>query len=159
MDNGKDQQAIRRASEINFESVIGARNRILDEVSSSSRWILATLVTVNGGAAAAIISTDKISRDAKLWSGGIASLGVIFAVLLGYSMILSAQRILPLLNELAGTWMQGVVSGHLNAMELTQRENGLQKAIRPWQIAAHVFGWLSLAAFVISVIVLGYNLK
>lgn len=146
MASGSDP--IQEIAKVNFESVLEARRRVADEAAASSRWILATLVSINLALGAVVISADSFDASTKNSVAVLVGAGVIAAVLLGYLMILAATGILGQLNDLASDWLKGMVGGNLDWDALVRGEAGLLSKARPWRIAAHTLGWISLACFV-----------
>jgi len=150
---------IQRVAEVNFSGQLEVRNRLLDESSAAARWLLATLVTVNSGAVYATFSSDALSKSGKLTASGLFCAGVFWAVMLGYATIFAVHKVMPALMSSADFWVGCILKDAIDGDELVVKQRAIRDAAKPWQIASHAFGWLSLICFLGGVLIAGSSLK
>lgn len=127
----------------------------LKEVASLSRWLLATLVVINGAAAIAILPL-RIANVAKL--GGAASflLGILAALGAGIWSLYQFKRVSIAANTMMGYWLAVAGDGQrLAALETTMKRH-MDQAIG--SRGTHFFVLASVAAFLVGCGLTGWGL-
>ena len=125
------------------------------EVASLSRWLLATLVVINGAAAIAVLPLD-LARAAKLGSAGAFLLGIFAALGAGIWSLYAFKRVSIAANTMMGYW--------LTIAEDEPRVAALEAAMKTHMDQAigsrgtHYFAFASAAAFLVGCIVAGWGL-
>lgn len=157
---GTDQKSsIIRAAEIRFSAVLETRNRLLDENSAASRWMMATLATLNAGGVLGVAGLNGVENFWKIIAISMLCFGVLFAILLGYVTVLAVQSLAFLLNDLADEWMKSILTEEIDGDRLHELQRALIQKATPWKVASHVFGWLSLISFFMAVSGVAIGLK
>ncbi|RXR27543.1 hypothetical protein [Sphingobium fluviale] len=162
MEDGKGSipsELIVKVAELELSSSLEARNRLLDENSAAFRWIFASLLTVNGGAALAGFSSDNITKCGKLVSGVSFVTGIFFALLLAYFTMKSCEKGVKPTGEIAGFWVDTMWSGEFDEELLQQRKKQFVSATRHYNLASSFVGWISAICFLVGAIAMGVYLK
>lgn len=152
VDDAVSKEAIKHVSEVNFAAILEMRNLLSDESSASSRWIMATLITLNAGAMFGLSNVIPLSQSTRLVCVLMLSAGIFFAVMLGYATILAVQSLSKPINDLADAWMTSMLREYIDLDELLTLETLLVKKAKPWKILTHIAGWLSLLLFFAAII-------
>ncbi len=164
MIGGSDEypDSIRQIAQLNLYNVFESRTRLLDENSATFRWILASLLTINGGALIALLSSYHIDIAGKIISGRYFCAGIFFAFFLAYITSLSSVAALNPLMSLADFWISALKTGELDeddAQQLKELQTSMKSAVRPYSIASHVSGWLSVLGCLLGAFMAGPYLK
>ncbi|GGB88112.1 hypothetical protein GCM10011494_03020 [Novosphingobium endophyticum] len=159
--DGDDQERalIRRVAEVEFSNSLALQARLLDENGATFRWLLASLLAVNGGSAVAILTAEKISGKAMILGGGAFSIGVFFALLLAFFTMKSTERMVAPLGTLSGFWLAAIESGDIDLKALAKAKLKMQKQLKPTKCASNFCGWASAMFFIAGVVAIGFNLK
>ena len=126
------------------------------EIASLSRWLLATLVLVNGAAVIAILPLS-IARGAKLAASGAFLTGILAAVGAGMWSLYAFKRVSIAANTMMGYWL--TVAGdapRLAALEATMKQH-MDQAIG--SRGTHRFVFLSVLAFLVGCALTGWGLR
>lgn len=153
------KSAIKQVSEINFSAILETRNRLLDENSAASRWIMATLITLNAGGMFGVGSFGQLASSAKIVSISMFCSGIFFAVMVGYTTILAAQSLSKPINDLADAWMTAMLTESVDIDAILPLQNAVLKKSKPWKIFSHCSGWLSLSLFFSAVMYAAFNIR
>lgn len=141
-----------------LERTAEARRTLLEEHSAAFRWLLASLLAVNGGAV--LFSKEAIaSGDTHaLTSGGIFLLGIVAALMAGWLSQRANRGLIEPLAKVTTFWFQVLEADEFDEAEFNKLTNVMEdamKAGRPTQIC----GWISALAFVIGAVVLGLGFR
>lgn len=158
-EDDQDRALMRRVAEVELSNSFAAQARLLDENSAAFRWLLASLLAVNGGSALAVLTAEKISGKAMILGGGAFSSGVFFALLLAFFTMKSAERMVAPLGAFGGFWLAAIESGEIDLDELARKKLEMQKQLKPTKRASNFCGWASATCFVAGVVMIGLNLK
>lgn len=153
---------IRQIAQLNLHNVFESRTRLLDESSATFRWILASLLTINGGALIALLSSDNVVIEGKIVAGRYFCAGIFFAFFLAYMTSLSSVAALKPLMNLADFWIGALKTGELDegdAQQLRELQTSMKSAVRPYSFASHVSGWLSVLCCLLGALMAGPHLK
>jgi hypothetical protein len=140
-----------------IENLKSIRATAWDEHTHSFRWLMATLLAINGGACLAVLNQDQMDLEHKLAAAGLFILGLLMALLVAVFGQHSVQKTLGPLQKQIGYWMTVVDDGDRD--EAIENElNAELKASARIGFAARVSGWLAAMAFIVGVVVAGYGL-
>ena len=127
----------------------------LREVASLSRWLLATLVVINGAGAIALLPLE-MATNVKLAGAGAFLLGILAALGAGVWALYAFKRVSIAANTMMGYWL--TVAGdapRLAALEASMKMN-LDQAIG--SRGTHLFVFGSVSAFVAGCALTGWGL-
>ena len=145
----------RLAAETFMPIMVEAFHDGLHEVASLSRWLLATLVVINGAAAIAVLPL-KIAANAKLGGAGAFLFGILAALGAGLWSLYAFKRVSIAANTMMGYWLTVAEDGQrVVALEATMKKH-MDPAIGAG--GAHYFVFGSVAAFVFGCVVSGWGL-
>lgn len=127
----------------------------LREVASLSRWLLATLVVINGAAAIAVLPL-KMAAGAKL-GGAVAFLvGILAALGAALWSLYVFKRVSVAAGTMIGYWLSIVDDGsRVAALEATMKRH-MDQAIG--SRGTHFFIFASVAAFLVGCASVGWGL-
>jgi hypothetical protein len=143
-ENPDEHGSNRLAAETFMPIMVEAFHDGLHEVASLSRWLLATLVAINGAAAISVLPL-KMASEAKV-SGALAFLfGILAALGAGIWSLYAFKRVSIAANTMMGYWLSVAGDGQrLAALEATMKRH-MDQAIG--SRATHIFVFASVAAF------------
>lgn len=145
----------RLAAETFMPVMVEAFHDGLREVASLSRWLLATLVVINGAAAIAVLPL-KIANGAKLGGAGAFLFGILAAVSAGLWSLYEFKRVSIAANTMMGYWLSVAEDGQrVAALEATMKRH-MDQAIGSRGTHFFVFG--SVAAFLVGCALVGLGL-
>lgn len=117
------------------------------QLTSTSIWLSASLLAINGAAAvAAIQAMDHFHRDIRVAIILFGS-GVIFALLSGAAIQAFCQLVSGPLDALLLVWKKIEVRGDVSLLELQSAGKGVTR-ITWWSFVCPLLGWVSGIAFI-----------
>ena len=126
----------------------------LREAGSLSRWLLATLVAVNGAGAISVLPL-KIEMAAKLGGAGAFLCGILAALGAGIWSLFAFKRVSAEAGTMIGYWLSVAGDGpRLQALEATMKRH-MDQALGARAAHALVFG--SVGAFVLGCASVGWG--
>lgn len=140
-----------------IENLKSIRATAWDEHTHSFRWLMATLLAINGAGCLAILSNDKMAVEYQLVASGFFVLGVLMALLVAVFGQHSVQKTLAPLQKHIGYWKTVAKDGERDE-EMEGQLNAELKASAKLGLAARVSGWLAATAFIVGVVASGYGL-
>jgi hypothetical protein len=150
-----DQASNRLAAETFMPIMVEAFHDGLKEVASLSRWLLATLVVINGAAAIAVLPL-KMANGVKLWGAGAFLLGILAALGAGLWSLYEFKRVSIAANTMMGYWLAVAGDGQrLAALEATMKKH-MDQAIG--SRGTHAFVLASVAAFLVGCALIGWGM-
>jgi hypothetical protein len=156
MSDEHDEQATNRlAAETFMPIMVEAFHDGLREVASLSRWLLATLVVINGAGAIAVLPLP-MADGVKLGGSGAFLLGILAALGAGIWSLYAFKRVSIAANTMMGYWL--TVAGdapRLAALEASMKSN-MDQAIG--SRGTHAFAFASVTAFLIGCVLTGWGL-
>jgi len=153
-ENG-EQASNRLAAETFMPIMVEAFHDGLREIASLSRWLLATLVVINGAAAIAVLPL-KIDTVAKLGGAAAFLLGILAALGAGLWSLYAFKRVSIAANTMMGYWLTVAGDGQrLAALEATMKRH-MDQAIGSRGTHFFVFG--SVASFLVGCVLTGWGL-
>ena len=145
----------RLAAETFMPIMVEAFHDGLREVASLSRWLLATLVVVNGAAAIAVLPL-KMATGAKLGSAGAFLFGILAALGAGLWSLYAFKRVSIAANTMMGYWLTVAGDGQrLAALEATMKRH-MDQAIG--SRGTHVLVFASVAGFLAGCALTGWGM-
>jgi len=143
-EDNDERTSDRLAAETFMPVMVEAFHDGLREVASLSRWLLATLVVINGAAAIAVLPL-KMATGAKLGGAVAFLLGILAAVGAGLWSLYEFKRVSIAANTMMGYWLTVAEDGQrVAALEETMKRH-MDQAIG--SRATHLFVFASVAAF------------
>lgn len=148
MSEGQDEQTPNRlAAETFLPIMVEAFHDGLKEIGNLSRWLLATLVVINGAAVIAILPL-RIANVAKLAGAGSFLLGILAALGAGIWSLYQFKRVSIAANTMMGYWLAVAGDGQrLAALETTMKRH-MDQAIG--SRGTHFFVFTSVTAFLLG---------
>jgi hypothetical protein len=146
-------------AEFVLSNTLELQNRLIDEISAAFRWLMASLLAVNGGSALALLSSDSIERCGVIVAGALFTIGTFSALLLGFFTLKSAERAIQPISSMVEFWLTARHVGEFEQAELETRTNVLEARLRPTKIASYLTGVSSAICFLLGTIAIGLNLK
>lgn len=152
MSDEADLALIKRVAEFEAQALISMRNTTIETTVGLAKWLLASLLAINGGAALAVLSSDKISDPAL--PAGLFVGGVIGALLNGVLQQYLGMRHTQKMGGVIGYWLWVATTGE--RIETTEEEHKAlgRRMMIHGQLTA-VPGWISGLLFVAGSIVAG----
>ena len=147
MKDDKEQASNRLAAETFMPMMVEAFHDGLREAGSLSRWLLATLVAINGAAAISLLPL-KMAAGAKLGGAGAFLFGILAALGAGVWSLYAFKRVSTLAGTMLGYWLTVANDGaRLEALEETMKRH-FEQAIG--SRGTHFLVFASVAAFVVG---------
>ncbi|MEO6256838.1 MAG: hypothetical protein ABIO69_08515 [Sphingomicrobium sp.] len=147
--------ANRLAADTFMPMMVEAFHDGLREAGSLSRWLLATLVAINGAAAISMLPL-KLATAAKLGGAGAFLVGILAALGAGIWSLYAFKRVSAGAGTMLGYWLSVADDGpRLEALEATMKRH-MDQAIGAR--ATHVFVFISIAAFLAGCAMVGWGL-
>lgn len=156
MNQNNDERASNQlAAQTFMPMMVEAFHDGLREVASLSRWLLATLVVINGAAAIAVLPL-KMAAGAKL-GGAVAFLvGILAALGAALWSLYVFKRVSVAAGTMIGYWLSIVDDGsRVAALEATMKRH-MDQAIG--SRGTHYFIFASVAAFLVGCASVGWGL-
>ncbi|MGN6621821.1 MAG: hypothetical protein ACTHKR_12265 [Sphingomonas sp.] len=153
-----DENLIREVAKLELQTVLDLRRVAWEQHSANYKWLNASLLAVNGGAALALLSSSKIQTDLFEFSIAMFVTGILFALLNARLGQFFVGRTIPGLQRMAGYWLHVAIDGARN--EGTEDSlNAQMKGELRFIWTAQACGWASIVAFVSGVILAAVGLK
>lgn len=143
------------AAETFMPMMVEAFHDGLREAGSLSRWLLATLVAINGAAVISMLPL-KMALEAKLGGAGAFLVGILAALGAGLWSLYAFKRVSTLAGTMLGYWLSVLDEGaRLDALEATMKKH-FDQALG--SRGTHVMVFMSVAAFLAGCAFLGWGL-
>lgn len=146
-----------RLAELEIERLRHDRENNSDQHMASFRWLLASLLAVNGGLAIAVLGSDDIGAHAKAVAGSLSFFGVALALLSAKLAQMANDAFAPIINKNIGYW-GSVAEYRLRVPEDEERLNAEIKATAKRSKWVPITGWLSGMAFGLAATTVGVAL-
>jgi hypothetical protein len=145
----------RLAAETFMPMMVEAFHDGLREAGSLSRWLLATLVAINGAAAISMLSL-QIMPSAKLSSASAFLIGILAAIGAGCWSLFSFKRVTAGAGTMLAYWLSVANDGpRLEVLEATMKKH-FDQAIG--SRGTHILVLVSVLAFLLGCGVAGWGL-
>lgn len=156
-DEEDSKAMVRRVAELEIASLAESRKMLLEEHSAAFRWLVASLLATNGGAAVAILNMRSLENSLKLWPCVCFFVGVLLALLIGPLSQRANRRMIEPLGHLMGYWVSVAVDGiHDEAVHKPFVQATTKAMRKAW--LTQIAGWLSAIAFAIGAVFSAYAL-
>lgn len=150
----KESASNRLAAETFLPMMVEAFHDGLKEAGSLSRWLLATLVAVNGAGVISVLPL-KMEMAAKVVGAGAFLCGILAALGAGIWSLYAFKRVSAEAGTMVGYWLTVVGDGpRLQALEATMKRH-MDQALGAR--AAHVLVFASVTAFVLGCASVGWG--
>jgi hypothetical protein len=154
-EDNAERSSNRLAAETFMPMMVEAFHDGLKEAGSLSRWLLATLVAINGAAAISILPL-KIAPVAKLGGTAAFLIGVLTAVAAGLWSLYAFKRVTAGAGTMLSYWLSVANDGpRLEALEATMKRH-FDQAIG--SRGTHLFVFASVAAFLLGCGLAGWGM-
>lgn len=156
MNEDHDEHASNRlAAETFMPMMVEAYHDGLREVASLSRWLLATLVVINGAAAIALLPL-KMATAAKVGGAAAFLAGILAALGAGLWSLYAFKRVSVSAGTMVSYWLSVADDGsRVAALEATMKRH-MEQAIG--SRGTHVFVYVSVASFLVGCVASGWGL-
>jgi hypothetical protein len=150
-ENG-DRASSKLAAETFAPIMLEAFHDGLREIGNLSRWLLATLVAINGAAAISLLPL-KMAYAPKMAAAGAFLIGVLAAVGAGLWSLYIFNRVSAAAHTMMGYWLSVADDGpRLTALETAMKRH-MDQAIG--SRGTHILVLVSLAAFLLGCAIAG----
>jgi hypothetical protein len=122
--------------------------RAVDLSAETARWLLASLLVVNGGALVAALASERIPLNALLVGAPFWVMGVLLALGTGLTSFQSGQRGITITADLMNKLTSALYLNKLPELDFTAQEAELKRRTR----RILILGVSSAVAFVLGVI-------
>lgn len=133
------------------------RQFIWEEHTQSYRWLVASLLALNGGACLALFNTDQVHLEAKVVSCGMLVAGAVCALLIAMLGQRSNQASFTPVQQQIFYWMTVERDGERDEEFEVKLAENLKKGTKIG-LVARLAGWLSGVLFVTGVVVAGFSM-
>lgn len=156
MDEEHNERASNRlAAETFMPMMVEAFHDGLREAGSLSRWLLATLVAINGAAAISVLPL-KMAAGVKLAGAGAFLFGILAALGAAIWSLYAFKRVSTGAGTMLGYWLTVIDDGpRLEALEATMKRH-MDQAIGARETHFLVFG--SVSAFLAGCALVGWGM-
>ncbi|MFM7348149.1 MAG: hypothetical protein ACKO01_01525 [Erythrobacter sp.] len=152
-----EKAAAGHAVELAIETSQRTSDFIFEHVAITTRWIFASLVSVNGAGALAVASATALKTSARTSALEAFVFGVVFAVLTGYASALLTASLIGNVGKITGQLLLYRVHEVLTPeYQAASKRIAIRGVVNGLVIFA--FGALSLAAFLVGAIRAGSGL-
>jgi hypothetical protein len=150
-----ERESNRLAAQALMPMMIEAFHTGLREAGSLSRWLLATLVAINGAAAISMLPL-KMATGAKLAGAGAFLVGILAALGAGLWSLYAFKRVSAAAGTMLSYWLTVADDGErLEALEATMKAD-MDEAVG--SRATYFLGSASAAAFLLGCAVVGWGM-
>lgn len=147
----------RRGALEEIENLKTIRATAWDEHTHVFRWLMASLLAINGAACLAVVGQAAMPLDYRLWACGAFVTGILSALLVAVLGQRSIQNSLLPLQKYIGYWMTVADDGERDESVETALNNEL-KISANIGFASRFVGWISACAFLCGVLVAGFGM-
>jgi hypothetical protein len=154
-DDEKARASNQLAAETFMPMMMEAFHDGMREVASLSRWLLATLVVINGAAAISLLPL-KMAAEPKIGGATAFLFGIVAALGAGFWSLHAFKRVSVAAGTMLGYWLEVADDGpRLAALEATMKRH-MDQAIG--SRATHVLIFASATAFLAGCALTGWGL-
>src|SRR5688500_3300216 len=154
-EDNAERSSNRLAAETFMPMMVESFHDGLREAGSLSRWLLATLVAINGAAAISVLPL-KMAPDAKMVGAAAFVCGIMTALGGGIWSLYSFKRVSASAGTMLGYWVAVLDDGpRLEALEATMKRH-MDQAIGAR--GTHIFVFGSVASFLVGCAAAGWGM-
>ena len=153
----EDFPLLKMAALEEIKSLADARTRLFDEHSHAFRWLTASLLAINAGAAVATLNTDFLSAHSKIASGAFFGIGLLVALIVGVLSQQQNRKLVPIVQRQIGYWMTVADDGERSEEFEETLATEVTTALK-WAWTVPATGWVSALIFLAGIVVMGAGL-
>ena len=142
-------ESIRRLAQHELQNATESRRTILEEHSSAFRWLLASLLAINGGGIVVSKELFAAAPLASVISDGFFVLGIMCALLTAWFSQRANRAMIQPLSEMVAFWIACIETNDFDPEVFKEASASMAPALkkaRPTQLC----GWVSASAFLIG---------
>ena len=147
MNDDPEIAGLREAARAEIEFLGELRRNSFEQHTHSFRWLTASLLAINGGAAIAILNSTILSPFSLVTSGACFTGGILSALMVGVLAQRSIMASLIPIQTQIGYWIGVVSDGTRDEVKEQSFINDTAHAVRSAKIG-QVAGWISAVLFV-----------
>ncbi len=142
---------VRKIATHSIQTLQEAHRSVVEQHADSFKWITASLLAINGGAAVALLNADSIRGNLRVIPGGLFTAGILCALLVAVVTQKISARALPHLHRKIGWWIGKEHDGLLpENFEEDDAKTSSEITKFAWTIPA--IGWLSAILFALGML-------
>lgn len=146
-----------RRAQYQLAALAESRSKLIDEHSAAFRWLIASLLAVNGGSALALFGNQQIGYLDKFWAGTYFSIGILLALVCAYFSQGAARRMFAPIGALASFWINVESAADFDEEHYKLLLKDVDTAAAG-SLRTRIAGWLSAIAFCAGVLSVGRSL-
>jgi hypothetical protein len=150
----EQRQMVRAAAQLEVQTSFAMQDRVITEMATALRWVQASLLLVNGGAAVAVLQSQSVPAHVRTWSGGLFVTGIVLSL---FATTLAAGRMsdTPVrLQRFAGYWLSvGIDLLRVEAVEREWQEYAIELQRRGR--VPKMLGYAAAACFIVGCLIVG----
>lgn len=147
---------IRKLAAHELQHALESRRHVVEEHSSEFRWLLASLLAVNGGGLLFLKQELEQPTPLILASGLIFLVGIVFALLTGWQSQRANRAMIKPISLQTALWISVIETGEIQQDEYQRIEKEFQSAMKVAR-CTQILGWVSAVAFILASIALGLS--
>ncbi|MEO7383908.1 MAG: hypothetical protein ABIU18_03155 [Novosphingobium sp.] len=120
------------------------------------KWITASLLAINGGAAVTILGSNTVDAAHKIGVGANFVVGIFFALIVGVAAQLLSARTLQPTQALIGYWITVEIDGNRKDDLEVQLGNDLRQSVK-WSWVVPALGWMSGLFFAVGLVIIAHG--
>lgn len=148
----------RRAALEEIEYIKAFRSSAWEEHTNSYRWLMASLLGVNGAACLAVFGSAAVQWQLRFYACGSFILGILAALLVAVFGQHAVQKSLSPLQKLVGYWMTVAEDGQRDDDIEAKLNHELQVSAKI-ALGSRLSGWVSAIAFLVGITISGFGLE
>lgn len=146
-----EQSENRQMAEALLETYRMSMHSVIDLGAAMMRWIMASLLAINGGGAVTVLSLP-ISPATKIGAAGLFVSGILLSLASSYLSVLSHPKITTLIGEAMGYWVSVKIDGE-RAESMEGHEKTINAKLKETSFWPRMLGYAAVGAFTIGAIV------
>jgi hypothetical protein len=159
MESAEVKTARRKIAEARVADIAEAVGRIQDIVAENARWIMASMITINGGAAVAVASSNNILPLGKYSAILYFSAGIFSSLISSYCNILGGTFTIGPMVESKVHWEVFAITSDIDQEQVKNDQKRVVRRAAPWVIFAHLFGLAAASTFMLGALQIAKSIK
>jgi len=157
-EEARHRNLVRSVAREEISTLVESRQLLSEQHSHAFRWLMASLLVINSGAAVAVLNSDAIQALTKVRAGFAFATGITLALMVAYSAQKLANFVVPVIQERIGYWLAVLEDGELDEEALKPIVTKGVRVLR-FRFIPEMFGFLSLFAFFVGLGIIGSALS
>lgn len=150
MSAASEKKIVKAVADEQLEALVEYRRVLHEQHAHAFRWLAASILAVNAGAAVSVLSASQVQASTKIEAGVFFCVGIILALSMAFVAQVGIGAALQPLHRQMSYWKNVSTLGTRDHEEETKLAAGLNVANR-FNVAGQVIGFLALAFFVMGV--------